>query len=119
MVFGDEEELRELIIGAEVMQPEIGARPKVYYRNIPGQFIGGTVYDPDTEEIIEGVKCRLQSGGKTWITTTDDFGDFWFKDLPVGVFDLAMEFEGFKPYTTTGLKTEQCINLGDMPLSKV
>ncbi|MDR2088233.1 MAG: oxidoreductase, partial [Clostridiales Family XIII bacterium] len=46
MRFGEEAELRDLIDGATVLRPETGARPRVYYRNIPGHFIGGTVYDP-------------------------------------------------------------------------
>ena len=46
IVFGEEEDLKDLIAGAVVLQPEAGARPRVYYRNIPGKFISGTVYDP-------------------------------------------------------------------------
>lgn len=36
LVFGDEDELQDLIVGATVMQPETGLKPRVYYRNIPG-----------------------------------------------------------------------------------
>jgi Fe-S-cluster-containing dehydrogenase component len=116
MRFGEAAELAELIAGAVVMQPETGAKPQVYYRNIPGMFIGGTVYDPVAEEIIEGASCRLQSGGKTWRTVTDEFGDFWFTDLPVGVFELAVDAEGRKTRVFAALKTESSINLGDIAL---
>jgi NAD-dependent dihydropyrimidine dehydrogenase PreA subunit len=117
LVFGEEDELAELIAGAEVLKPETGARPRVYYRNIPGFFIGGTVYDPDKEEIIEGASCRLQSGAGTWLNTTDEFGDFWFNDLPAGVFELTVEAEGYSTRTFAALNADRSLNLGDIALS--
>lgn len=116
--FGDEEELASLVKGAQVLQPETGCKPRVYYRNIPGQFIGGTVYDPETEEVVIGAVCRLNSGSKVWSAATDDFGDFWFKDLPVGIFDLVIECAGYGSKTFFGLDTTDCLNLGDIPLEK-
>ncbi|MDR1573731.1 MAG: carboxypeptidase regulatory-like domain-containing protein [Clostridiales Family XIII bacterium] len=116
MVFGEADELRDLAEGAECLLPETGARPRVHYRNIPGMFIGGTVYDPDKEEIIEGAFCRLQSGGRTRTAVTDEFGDFWFTDLPVGVFDLAVDAKGYRTRVFTALKTDKSLNLGDIAL---
>ncbi|MDR1573379.1 MAG: carboxypeptidase regulatory-like domain-containing protein [Clostridiales Family XIII bacterium] len=116
MVFGEADELRDLAEGAECLLPETGARPRVHYRNIPGMFIGGTVYDPDKEEIIEGAFCRLQSGGRTRTTVTDEFGDFWFTDLPVGVFDLAVDAKGYRTRVFTALKTDKSLNLGDIAM---
>ena len=46
IIFGEEEELKDLIRGAQVREPETGCRPRVYYRNVPGKFIAGLVYDP-------------------------------------------------------------------------
>ena len=48
--FGEEDDpkMQDLIEGATVMKPETGCAPRVYYRNIPGKFIAGTVYDPST-----------------------------------------------------------------------
>lgn len=46
------------------MKPEEGCRPNVYYKNVPGQFIAGTLYGPDEEEVLIGAKVRLLSGGK-------------------------------------------------------
>ncbi len=62
--FGEEEELKDLIAGAGVLKPETGAGPRVYYRNIPGRFIGGTVYDPVAKEVVIGARCLLTTGGK-------------------------------------------------------
>ena len=118
LMFGEEAELQELIQGASVLSPELGCSPRVYYRNIPGQFIGGTVYDPVEKEVVIGAKCRLTSGGKVWQTETDGFGDFWFRDLPVGVFDLVIQAKGFVPRTFSHLNTRDCLNLDDIPLER-
>ena len=118
--FGDEAELADDILGAEVLQPETGCRPRVYYRNRPGQFIAGLVYDPVEKEVVIGAKCRLVSrgGAKVWETVTDDYGDFWFRDLPVGRFDLYIEARGFQRKIFEDLRTVECLNLGDIPLAR-
>ena len=116
--FGDEEDLTDLIEGAIVLKPETGCGPKVFYRNVPGKFIAGTVYDPVEEEIIEDAVCRLVNGGKLWIEKTDGYGDFWFKDLPVGIYDLVIEAPGFEPKAFNGLRAKESLNLGDIPLSR-
>ncbi|MCQ2406090.1 MAG: 4Fe-4S binding protein, partial [Oscillospiraceae bacterium] len=116
--FGTEDELADFIEGASVLKPEEGTKPRTYYRNIPGQFIAGTLYDPESEEIIEGAVCRIVNGSKVWKTETDDFGDFWFKDLPVGIFELTIEAEGYKRIIMPGLRTRECINLGDIPAER-
>ena len=116
--FGEEEELKDLIEGAEVLKAETGLGPKVYYRNIPGKFIAGTVYDPVEKDVIEGARCLLSCGPKTWDIVTDDFGDFWFKDLPVGTFDLTISAPGYEPKTFKNLNTAKDINLGDIALGK-
>ena len=115
--FGEEEDLRDLMEGAVVLRPETGCQPRVYYRNIPGSFIGGTVYDPAEEEVVIGARVTLKPvTGAAMKTVTDDFGDFWFKDLPVGVFDLVIEADGFEPRRFDRLSTEEAVNLGDIPL---
>jgi len=116
MRFGEEEELKDWIEGADVIKPETGLSPRVYYRNIPGKFIAGTIYDPIQKEVIIGAKCRLNSGGKLWEVVTDDYGDFWLKDLPVGLFDLVITAPGFELKAFYHLKTSRDINLGDIPL---
>jgi Fe-S-cluster-containing dehydrogenase component len=116
--FGGEDDLRDLIEGAAVQKPETGCAPRVYYRNIPGKFIAGTVYDPVEKEVVIGAKCRLNCGGKLWETVTDAYGDFWFDDLAVGVYDLVIEAEGYEIKTFFGLRSRACVNLGDIPLDR-
>ena len=117
--FGEENEFQDFIQGAQVLKPETGQGPKVYYRNIPGQFIGGTVYDPIEEVVIRNAQCHLSMGARTWDTFTDYFGDFWFRDLPVGVFDLTIKAPGFARKNFFGLDTSHSLNLDDIPLEKI
>ncbi len=117
--FGKEEDLKDLLTDAVTLSPELGCSPRVYYRNIPRKFIGGTVYDPDEKDIIEGVHCVLTAAdGSIREVLTDDFGDFWFKDLPVGNFSLTISMDGFSGVSFSSLSTEKDINLGDIPLKR-
>jgi len=116
--FGEESDLQDLIEGADVLKPETGLRPRVYYRNIPGKFIAGTVYDPVEKEVLIGAKCRLVSGGKVYHARTDEYGDFWFTDLAVGLYDLTIEAPGFDYKVFKDIRTRECVNLGDIPLER-
>lgn len=118
MRFGEEEDMAEDLKGAVTLKPESGCQPRVYYKNIPGRFIAATVYDPVEKEVIIGSKCTLTSNGRTWETETDSYGDFWFKDLPQGNFDLVISAKGFKDKEFKALNTEKDINLGDIPLER-
>ena len=118
LMFGEEEALADFIEGATVMKPETGAQPRLYYRNIPGKFIAGTVYDPVEKEVIIGARCLLNSGGKRWEVKTDEYGDFWFNDLPVGLYDLSIQTPGYEVRLFENLRTRECVNLGDIPLQR-
>ena len=118
LMFGEEEALADFIEGATVMKPETGAQPRLYYRNIPGKFIAGTVYDPVEKEVIIGARCLLNSGGKRWEVKTDEYGDFWFNDLPVGLYDLSIQTPGYEVKLFENLRTRECVNLGDIPLER-
>ena len=116
--FGDEEDLAEELEGTQVLKPESGCMPRVHYRNLPGKFIAGTVYDPEEKEVLIGAKIRLQIGGKRYTAYTDDFGDFWFNDLAVGRHDLYVDADGYETYVKTGIHTRECVNVGDIPMKK-
>ena len=101
-----------------MIKPELGAKPRVYYLNIPRKFVAGTVYDPADKEVIIGATCTLSSNGTKLTVTTDGFGDFWFEGLDEGVYSLKIEASGFAAKSFDDLNTEKDINLGDIPLSK-
>jgi tetrathionate reductase subunit B len=107
-----------LIAKAEVLEPDLKLKPRVYYLNIPKKFIAGTVYDPVEKEIVIGATCTLSNGSKKLTATTDGFGDFWFEGLKEGVYSLKIEAKGFAAKTFDNLNTEKDINLNDIPLTK-
>lgn len=96
--FGEEAELADLLKDAVVLHPEHGTSPRVYYRNIPGCFVGGLVYDPEEEEVVIGAAVTLTlADGTVYETVSDDFGDFWFKDLPETTASVTIRAEGYRP----------------------
>jgi Fe-S-cluster-containing dehydrogenase component len=74
----------------EVMQPELGTRPRVYYRNLwryRTSFIGGTVSAAAAGAVdcVEGAAVRLLKGYAVVAETrTDNYGDFRFDRLDEG-----------------------------------
>ena len=73
--------------GLEVMRPELGTKPRVYYRNLwryTKCFIGGTVstHADGVVDCIEGARVRLiRDGAVIAETATDNYGDFKFDKL--------------------------------------
>ena len=115
MVFGEESELADRLVGAKPLVPG----GKIWYKNIPGEFIGGTVYDPVEKEVVIGAKCVLTGEGKTLAAETDSYGDFWFRDLPVGgTYDLAIAAPGYREKRFERISTAKSVNLGDIPLER-
>ena len=113
--FGEEADFKDLIAKAEVMHPEFGTKPRVYYLNLPKRFIAGTVYDPGAEEVVIGAALTL-SGDANATLKTDVFGDFWFEGLKEGTFSLKIEAGG-KTKTIANISTKKDVNLGDIALS--
>jgi Fe-S-cluster-containing dehydrogenase component len=71
----------------EVMKPEAGTKPRVYYRNLwrySKSFIGGSVATEESGivDCVEGASVRLIKDGETVArATTDNYGDFKFDKL--------------------------------------
>jgi len=120
ILFGEEEDFADLIAKAEVLQPETGAKPRVYYLNIPKKFVAGTVYDAAAKEIVEGATLTLTGAdGATYTATTDGFGDFWFRGLDDDAsFTLTIAAPGYATKTIDEIVTAKDVNLGDIPLAK-
>ncbi|SDE71133.1 4Fe-4S dicluster domain-containing protein [Sporomusa acidovorans] len=118
--FGEESELADLIAKAEIMLPEVGAKPRVYYVNLPKLFVAGLVYDAQKDEIIENAKVSLtcKTTGAVLQATTDDFGDFWFKKLAAGNYGLTISAQGYETYEEA-IIVDQSLNVGDIALQAV
>jgi len=117
--YGEEKDLKDLINKSEVLKPELGTKPRVYYMNLPKLFAAGTVYDPDAEEIIEKAKVRLtpKSAPTPYTTLTDGFGDFWFKRMAPGDYTLEVEKYGYKKIVMD-VKLDKSLNVGDLQMKK-
>ena len=106
----------------EVMKPEAGTKPRVYYRNLwrySKCFIGGTV---STEanglvDCVEGAEVRLlKDGAVAAETTTDNYGDFKFDKLDPnsGTYMVEVSAKGRKKSFQATLGVS--MNLGEIML---
>ena len=120
LLFGDEADLAETIAKAEVLHPEFGVQPRVYYLNLPRRFVAGAVYDPEADECLEGAEVKLTDlqSGEMRTAKTDIFGDFWFNQVGVGTYKLEVSKEGYLGQTIEEVSTEKDVNVGDIALYK-
>jgi Fe-S-cluster-containing dehydrogenase component len=119
----EDDELAKIVEdqGLEVLKPELGTKPRVYYRNLwryTRCFIGGTI---STEidgvvECVEGARVRLLKDG-VWLNDarSDAYGDFKFDRLAPdsGTYAVEVEVEG-KPTKVVEAKLGDSINLGEI-----
>lgn len=115
--FGEEEDFADFIKGAELLSPEKGTKSRVYYKGLPKKFVGGTLYDPIEKEVIVGATCTLKdnASGEVFVTTTDNYGDFWFHGLRDSrLFTLVLN-KGARTKTITNVSTDVDLCLGDIP----
>ena len=116
MVDEDSAEAKEFIKKAEVLKPELKTKPRVYYTGLPKKFIAGTLFDPVEDEVYIGAECSLNGAGGKYSTKTDEYGDFWFEDLPDGKFKLEFKAGGKTKVFDDLDTTAADINMGDIPL---
>ncbi|MDR1015440.1 MAG: carboxypeptidase regulatory-like domain-containing protein [Coriobacteriales bacterium] len=101
----------------EVMHPEYGTSPRVYYRGgLPRKFVAGTVYDPVAKEVHVGATVALVGEAGAFTAVTDDWGDFWLRDLPDADFTLTIEADG-KAKTLEVSTRKEDVGLGDIALT--
>lgn len=118
--FGEEDELADLISKAEILKPELGIKTRVYYIGLPKRFIGGTVYDPEADEVLIHADISIinNSNGKEISLKTDDFGDFWVDDLNPDTYDVVIKKLGYAEKRLEVDITVNDINLGDIPMHR-
>ncbi len=106
---------------AELLKPELATRPRVYYLNLPKKWIAGAVYDSEADECTEGatVTATNRKTGEKVSTTTDNYGDFWLKNLADGTYTVLIEKEGYLTQKLGPIDaTQKDQNLGDIVLWK-
>jgi Fe-S-cluster-containing dehydrogenase component len=108
--------------GLEVMRPELGTKPRVYYRNLwrySKCFIGGSVAAEANGivDCVEGASVRLIKNGKPVAeTTSDNYGDFKFDKLDEdsGAYQVEVMSKGRK--VTVEARLGASVNLGEIRL---
>jgi tetrathionate reductase subunit B len=118
--FGEVEDLKQYLDGAEVLHPEYKTQPRVYYKGLPNKyFIAGTVCDPEMDECLEGCKLSLTGeNGDASVLETDDFGDFWFERLAPGTYTLSVAKEGYLTRRIQDIRADKDVNVGDIEMDK-
>lgn len=109
--------------GLRVLSPELGTRPRVYYRNLDRFdkcFLGGnTLANADERsDNVSGARVALfQQGQILAETLTDDFGDFKFDGLVPGDDPFRIEISHSKfGATTTEVSLRESCYLGSLVL---
>jgi Fe-S-cluster-containing dehydrogenase component len=109
--------------GLETIKPELGTRPRVYYRNLwryATCFIGGSVSAEQGGVIdcVEGAKVRLVKDGRAVAeTASDNYGDFKFDKLDEnsGAYTVEIEAPG-RAKKSVDAKLGESVNLGEIRL---
>ena len=111
--FGDEEDFAEELKAAK----QLDANSRVYYLNLPERFVAGEVYDEEADEVLIGATVKLFKGDELVAqTTTDDFGDFWFKDVKPASYVVKFEQDGYLAGETAADANEVDVNVGSIAL---
>ena len=97
LTFGEEEDLKDLLAEAEDLECAIGTKPRVHYLNVPKRFLAGEVADLEDEEVLIGADVTITNleTGKTYTQKTDEFGDFWFKQIEPADYAIDVAYDGY------------------------
>ena len=109
--------------GLEIMKPELGTKPRVYYKNLwrySKCFIAGSVSieAKGAVDCVEGASVRLlKNGGNVAETATDNYGDFKFDRLDENSGEYAVEISAAgRAKKAVTAKLGASINLGEIRL---
>jgi Fe-S-cluster-containing dehydrogenase component len=108
--------------GLEVMKPELGTKPRVYYRNLwrcSKCFIGGTVSAEanGVMDCVDGASVRLmQNGSCVAEMQTDHYGDFKFDRLDEGSGRYVVEISSHGRSKKIDVELGVSTNIGEIRL---
>ncbi len=120
LVFGEYEELNDLIQGngMELMNPEFGLNPCVYYSGLPKKFVAGTVLFGDKNECAEDVSVILIDQATEQKVKTNNYGDFEFEGLMSDKeFSVKIEYPGYASQVFN-VVTKDDVYLGEIILTR-
>lgn len=92
---------------------------KVYYLNLPKRWVAGEVYDEPADEVAIGVCVNLRRDGEVVASTqTDEFGDFWFRQVEAASYTVEVVApEGYIPRTVAANALDADVNVGAIALN--
>ncbi|MCI9629055.1 MAG: oxidoreductase [Eggerthellaceae bacterium] len=122
ILFGDEEDFADMLKDAEDLRPELATKPRVHYLNKPKRFLAGEIADLEEEEVLIGadiVLTNLETGEKL-TCKSDEFGDFWFKQIEAADYSIDVTYEGYMPrHVVDFISTkDKDLNVGTIAMSK-
>jgi Fe-S-cluster-containing dehydrogenase component len=107
--------------GLEVIKPELGTKPRVYYKNLwrfSKCFIGGSVSartkDGTIDCVEEAVVRLLKNGDVVAEATTDNYGDFKFDRLNENSGQYIVAISAGRAKKTLTVQLGMSINLGEI-----
>lgn len=120
----DEMAARAAAEGLQVLRPELGTRPRVYYRNLHRYtkcFVGGSVAArrDGIDECVAGATVTLMQHGQALaVQTTDDFGDFKFDgiDPGSGQYEVLVEHPALGRTAASGTVGADSLVFGEIRL---
>jgi len=122
LVFGDldradsEVSRRRAEKPVEELLPQLATRPLVSYFGLPARFVSGEIVLADRpDQCAEGVTVVLRKGKQALTATTDNYGDFEFRNLDADAdYVLSIEHAGYKSREFTARAA--AFNLGTIVL---
>jgi hypothetical protein len=104
----------------EVLRPELGSKPRVYYRNLwryAKCFIGGSLAAEQNGVVdcVEGASVRLLKDGRLIDeAVSDNYGDFKFDKLDEDSGKYTVEISAHGRTRTVEAQLGASINLGEI-----
>jgi len=118
LVLADDAEMAKRVAdeGLEVLQPELNAKPRLYYKNFyrwTKVFLGGSVAFADTDECAEGAKVRVEAGGaQVGEGLVNNYGEFVVDRLEPGrEYSVTISAPGYKAWSSK-VTLDKSLNLG-------
>jgi Fe-S-cluster-containing dehydrogenase component len=106
--------------GLEVLRPELGSKPRVYYRNLwryAKCFIGGSISSAASGVVdcVEGASVRLLKDSRlVGEALSDGYGDFKFDKLDEGSGKYTVEISANGRSRTVEAQLGASVNLGEI-----
>jgi hypothetical protein len=113
--------------GLEVLRPELGAKPRVYYKNLhlfEKAFVAGNVVYGDTDECAEGAAAVVTAGagpGGAVVgeAVASNYGDFYVDRLEPGQqYTVTVSAPGYAS-VAQAVTLDASLNIGVLKLERV